>query len=284
MSQRVRDKAVATATIAIQLATWVDGEFVLPKPKIPDWQSVPPEEAALGLRQNWDVGMDPLPNMVHLLESRGVRVFSLVEECRDLDGLSLWHDSTPYVFLNTTKPAARSRFSAAHELGHLLLHRAFGPSGHRTTEAEANRFASAFLMPRDNIIDSVPKDSTLKELEHHARTWNVSVQALIYRMHEIGMTTRWRYRSLFIGYNRRPLDDSGPGETSKVYRQVFDLLRAQGRDRSDVADAIHLHLEDLHALVFGLVPTILPDDPSPSQVPYDSIPETVTGTGPQLVP
>ena len=261
MSRRVRDRAIGAATIAIQLATWLTHEFSLPDADFPDWPLVTPEEAAVGLRKRWDLGSGPLPNMVHLMEARGVRVFSLVEECRALDGLSFWYEATPYVFLNTTRPADRSRMSVAHELGHLVLHRVEVPSGHRRTETEANRFASSFLMPRESILASVPGTSTLKILEEHASVWNVSVQALVYRLHDIGLISDWRYRSLFIELNTRKDPDPDPGdyggESSQVFRKVFDLLRAEGIGRTEVADRIHIYPNDLDALVFGLVPTMV---------------------------
>ena len=268
MSRGVRDRAIGAATIAIHLATWMAQEFDLPDADFPDWPLVKPEEAAVGLRQRWNLGSGPLPNLVHLLEARGVRVFSLVEKCRSLDGLSFWHEATPYVFLNTTKPAARTRMSVAHELGHLLLHSAEVPSGHRRTETEANQFASSFLMPRDSILASVPNTSNLDALEEHARVWNVSIQALVYRMHEIGLISDWSYRSLFIDLNSRTdpdqqTSDSG-GESSQMFRKVFDLLRAEGTGRTEVADCIHVYPDDLDALVFGLVPTVVSDGHAPS--------------------
>ena len=261
MSRGVRDRAIGAATIAIQLATWMTQEFHLPDADIPDWPLVNPEQAAVGLRQLWDLGSGPLPNLIHLLEARGVRVFSLVEECRTLDGLSFWYETTPYVFLNTTKPAARSRMSVAHELGHLLLHGTEVPSGHRRTETEANRFASSFLMPRDRILASISSTSTLEALEEHARVWNVSIQALVYRIHEVELISDWRYRSLFIELNSRSDFDQQPGdcdgESSQVFRKVFDLLRVEGTGRTEVANRIHIYPDDLDALVFGLVPTVV---------------------------
>lgn len=93
------------------------------------------------------LGEAPIANMVHLLETKGVRVFSLVEDCHELDAFSTWLDGTPFVFLNTRKSAERSRMDAAHELGHLVLHRVGRPQG-KEAEEEATRFGAAFLMPR----------------------------------------------------------------------------------------------------------------------------------------
>jgi Zn-dependent peptidase ImmA (M78 family) len=82
-----------------------------------------PEATAELVRVEWGLGHAPAPNMVHLLELQGVRVCSQAEECREVDAFSYWYDGTPCVCLNTTKAAERGRFDAAHELGHLILHR-----------------------------------------------------------------------------------------------------------------------------------------------------------------
>jgi hypothetical protein len=82
-----------------------------------------PDTAALYLRQNWGLGERPIPNMLKLLEAKGVRVFSLAENTKAVDAFSVWRNGLPYVFLNIAKSAERSRFDASHELGHLVMHK-----------------------------------------------------------------------------------------------------------------------------------------------------------------
>jgi len=101
-----------------------------------------PEEAAVTLRRLWGLGNAPIPNMIHLLESKGIRVFSLAEETREVDAFCTWYESKPFTFLNTIKSAERSRFEAAHELGHLMRGyytmqhgQAYGPDMERQAEA-----------------------------------------------------------------------------------------------------------------------------------------------------
>ena len=101
-------------------------------------------------------------NMVHLFEAKGVRVFSLVEDTRTVDAFSVWRGTRPFAFLNTIKTGEHGRFDAAHELGHLVLHRHGGPSGRRA-EDEANRFASSFLMPAADVIARLPRIHTLNQ-------------------------------------------------------------------------------------------------------------------------
>ena len=86
----------------------------------------------------------------------------------------------PYVFLNTIKSAESSRFDAAHELAHLVLHQDGSVAG-RLAEDQANRFASAFLMPRADVLSVLPRVQHLQQLIDKKSRWRVSLAALNYR-------------------------------------------------------------------------------------------------------
>ena len=146
MTARQRDAAIAAGSIAFILNDWVDQEFDLPETDIPDFGGATPEVAAQSLRQYWALGEKPIKNMVHLLELKGVRVFSLAENCQEVDAYSVWRGARPFIFLNTGKSAERRRFDAAHELGHLVLHKHGGPNG-RKAEDEANQEPSPTIAP-----------------------------------------------------------------------------------------------------------------------------------------
>jgi Zn-dependent peptidase ImmA (M78 family) len=127
-----------------------------------------PESAAEYVRDRWALGQQPIKNMIHLLESKGVRVFSIAVEAREVDAFSTWKGGVPFIFLNSYKSAERSRFDAAHELGHLILHRHGEPQG-RQAEIDANRFAAAFLMPKAGVLANAPKFVTLPEFEPQSK-------------------------------------------------------------------------------------------------------------------
>src|ERR1700678_4270171 len=98
----------------------------------------PHSEAARILRTEWQLGEKPVSNMIHLLESKGIRVFSLAENTVKVNAYSLWRRGKPYVFLNTFKSAESSRFDAAHELAHLILHQDGSVTG-RKAEDQAHQ-------------------------------------------------------------------------------------------------------------------------------------------------
>jgi Zn-dependent peptidase ImmA (M78 family) len=193
--------------------------------------------------------------MIALLESKGVRVFSLSVDAREVDAFSMWYDGTPFVFLNTKKTAERCRFDAAHELGHLVMHRHGAPQG-QEAEKEANAFASAFLMPRRSVLANAPRTATLKSLIAHKKFWNVSAAALNYRLHSLGLTTDWTYRTLCIDLAKLGRDhepESSPFESSQVLKKVFASLREDGISKSDVAKELLIQPEELDELTFGLM-------------------------------
>jgi Zn-dependent peptidase ImmA (M78 family) len=256
MTAGQRDSALGAGALAIELASWIADRFDLPGLDVPDLGGTDPETAAETVRAAWGLGDRPIRNMVHLLESRGVRVFSLAEDAYEVDAFSLWVDAVPYVFLNTQKSAERSRLDAAHELGHLVMHRTEAPPG-RKPEVEAQRFGSAFLMPRGSVAGSARGITTLESVIGLKRNWNVSVAALVHRLHDLGYLSAWQYRMLFVqiqqlGY-RTTEPNSIPRESSKVLEQVFEALREEGLTKADVSRALCVHAEELEALVSGLV-------------------------------
>lgn len=260
MSAKLRDMAISQGTFAILFSKWLEGIFELPAPDIPDLGAeTDPEVAAEYLRQAWGIGQQPVKNMVHLLESKGVRVFSIAVESRSVDAFSTWKGDTPFVFLNRFKSAERSRFDAAHELGHLTMHRHGSPIG-RNAELEANRFASAFLMPRSGMLAHLPEQPHLQELLRIKKIWNVSVGAVCHRLHELNALSDWYYKSLMIEISRRGYrthePNGSPREASLVLPKVLArLYKEDNLNRSDISEKLSLPPSELEALLFSLVMT-----------------------------
>ncbi len=257
MTAAQRNAAVAAGTLAVALDDWITERFRLPPPDVPKLgPHLDPETAAEAARAEWGLGERPIKNLVHLLEARGVRVFSLAEQSREVDAFSLWRNGTPYAFLNTQKSAEHSRMDAAHELGHLVMHSHHDLPQGREVEREAQAFASAFLMPRAGVVASAPRFASLKELYRHKQHWRTSLAAYVYRLHVLGLITEWQYRTLNVeiskrGYRTR--EPHGVGrETSQVLNKVFSALRTEGIGKADVAAALRIESADLDELVFGL--------------------------------
>ncbi len=255
-----RDAALAAGSLAFLLGDWVERLFELPEPDLVDLGAEgSPEDAARVLREEWGLGARPIRNVVHLLESRGVRVFSLVEQTRSVDAFSMWRDGKPYVFLNTVKTAEHGRFDACHELGHLVMHRRAGAGG-RGSEEEANRFAAAFLMPAEDVAAVMPSVHGVGEIKLHKKRWRVSAFALNHRLNRLGLLTEWQYRQFCIQLAQQGYRTSEPDgierERSAVWEKVFSGLRAEKMTKNDIAEALHIPVGEIEKLVFGLASMI----------------------------
>jgi Zn-dependent peptidase ImmA (M78 family) len=143
-----------------------------------------------------------------------------------------------------------------HELGHLVMHRHGGPAG-RIAEQQADSFASAMLMPRDDVLAYAPRFISFSVLLQLKKRWIVSMAALNYRLHALGLNSDWHYRTLCIQISEKGLrmNELEPcaHESSQLLHKVFAELRKEGITRSDIAEDLHIRTEDLDALVFGLV-------------------------------
>lgn len=259
MTEAMKNCAKAAGATAFKVNSWIEERFNLPEADLPDLSDLKPEEAAATLRRMWGLGNAPIPNMVHLLESKGIRVFSLAEEILEVDAFCTWHDGKPFVFLNTIKSPERSRFDAAHELGHLVRDirsmqhgEVHGPE----MEREANAFAAEFLMPRESVITHTPPVFTLKYLIKFKQFWGVSLAALAFRYRTLDKITEWTYRNICIdiaknGY-RTNEPESIERETSQLLSKVFDFLQSQKYSRTDLAKSLSLSVRDINALTFQL--------------------------------
>jgi Zn-dependent peptidase ImmA (M78 family)/DNA-binding XRE family transcriptional regulator len=256
MTAAQRDAALSAGALAFELSEWIERQFELPAPNLPNLGDFSPTEAAMALRSHWGMGVNAIGNLVHLLESEGVRVFSLAERVRQVDAYSLWYRDLPFVFLNTIKTPEHSRMDAAHELGHLVLHRHGVPRGH-DAEKEAQAFAAAFLMPESDVraVVQTPYAPSFHELAGLKLRWQVSLGALAHRLHSLGLITEYTYRGIFIqlsryGRSKEPLGIQR--ETSQVFAKVFGELKEEGVTKADAAKQLDLYTNDVEALVFGL--------------------------------
>lgn len=211
-------QATAAAQLAIEFNGWLDRLFVLPQPDLPR-----PQTSPQSTRDAWRLDRGPAPNMVQLLESHGVRVFSLPVDCAGHEAFSCWHNGTPFVFLDPAATPEQARFDAAVQLAVLLGH------------DEPQEFAAEFLMPQRQLLGT----------DH--RHWHVGRDQF----------TRWANVHNLVqgGMTRR--------ETSKLLTKVFKVLRENGTTPLHVAKELNLGLEELNGLVFGLVLTALPGGGEP---------------------
>jgi Zn-dependent peptidase ImmA (M78 family)/transcriptional regulator with XRE-family HTH domain len=151
-----------------------------------------PEQIAQLVRAGWKLPSGPISNLSSAIESAGGIIVRCPFSNRKVDGISMWVTGMPPLFfLNENSPGDRDRWTLAHELGHIIMHRVPTPS----IEEEADRFASELLMPQ-KIIRPELQSMTLARAASMKLKWRVSIAAIIRRAKDLGTITPSQYRYL----------------------------------------------------------------------------------------
>ncbi|MEU4100251.1 XRE family transcriptional regulator [Streptomyces tanashiensis] len=213
----------------VNLPGFTGGE-VCPGIDLPD----DPQGAARALRRHWGLGDGPVRHLARRMESHGLIVVAPVEADEAASKVDAFSSSgllRPVVVLtpNRADDVYRYRFSAAHELGHLVLHA--GATGDSRLEREADAFAAEFLTPQKSILPLLSRRVDLAQLAGLSQTWGVSVSSLIYRYRELGLVsdaTISRAYQRLRGLNGQPgfAPESVrgyPGEQPVMLRKAFEL-------------------------------------------------------------
>ena len=151
------------------------------------------EAAAAAVRGRWELGQGPVANLLGLLEDKGITVYE-ARGIEGFEGLSGRFGSRPFVAVSLDFPADRVRFTAAHELGHVLC----GFSGSESPESRCHAFGAAFLLPSsalERAFAGPRRKITLGDLGEIKETYGVSLQAIMYRARARGYVSDRQLRS-----------------------------------------------------------------------------------------
>ncbi|WP_395244627.1 XRE family transcriptional regulator [Agromyces sp. MMS24-K17] len=241
-----RQKALATATLVWELAFALERYVKLPDADLPVVATgTTPAEAAAVLRWHWNLPEGPVKHLVANAESRGIVVaVRPLSEIDAVDAFSVVVLDRPIIITTPrrTENVFKHRFSIAHEIGHLLLHREVTePTA--TIEKEADAFAAAFLTPAAAMDAALPQRLDLAALNRLGRTWGVSPTSLVRRMVERGRTTessaRRAYQRLNAVYDAKADPTSAyPGEMPTLLKKAADLAGDNGAPIPVLAEAL----------------------------------------------
>lgn len=265
------------------MGAYLEGFVSFPEPNLPDLRlPADPllisdddiENAAEDARRFWMMGEAPIGNVITLLENQGIVVARHELGAESLDSLSVFdgEDGRPYIILGTDKgTAVRWRFDAAHELGHLLLHRHVDgrdlarPEGFKRIEEQAHRFAAAFLLPLSPFADEAFA-ADLDVFRMMKPKWKVSIALMIIRARHAGLVKEESEKRLWINLSRRgwrreePYDADMPAEEPRLLRRAVELILANGAQTADdMAARLQLGTSDIEGLV-GFPPGYLAGD------------------------
>ena len=229
------------------------------------------ERLAMEVRTQLGFGTEPIRNMTLALENIGIPVVFWDVESDKQDGFQWFSErlDRQFVGINTrNSTACRVRFDLAHELAHILLHRAVEPSdarsptGHKALEIQANYFAGAFLFPAESFYADVAYPS-LDYFLSLKRKWGVSVSGMIERafaldmidkeertdLHRKSSQRKWRGRG-----RQEPMDDELVVDRPRLFRKAFELLLNEGlTSRSSIRYTLPIPDEEIEQII-GLEP------------------------------
>lgn len=242
-----RNQALAFAELGLAVTNMLEQYVELPAPSVPTLpvESTSSEDEihtiAAETRRRLGLGAGPVPHVVRTLEAAGVVVLTLPADLVDekVDAFSSDAGPRPIVLLSPAKnDAARSRFDAAHELGHLVLHPDVEP-GSRLVEQQAMTFASHFLAPDAELLPELPRRLDWAKLQTAKQRWRMSLRALVYRAHEADLWSDSLYQranqQLSMNGPAEP-GPLGPREQPTMLGRVRSLLESEGYDLEQISN------------------------------------------------
>ncbi|WP_307984115.1 XRE family transcriptional regulator [uncultured Lactococcus sp.] len=225
------------------------------------------------LRKVW--GLDyasPINNLISLAEANGIIVSESTVSDNTLDALSRWIVDRPFIMLtNNQEVNVRRRFNVAHEIGHIILHNSIesiydysNVELKNIIEKQANLFASHFLLPDEAFVDSILSTS-LEYFVDLKKYWKVSIQAMVYKTHYLGLLNDDRYLYLNKQIStrkwrtREPLDDvmviERPSLLEKVYKVIIDNNIVT---KNELNQSFNLPIDEIKTMIGDIV---IPSEP-----------------------
>ena len=176
------------------------------------------EKAARKLRKDWDLGYDPIPDVVAMLEDKGYKVIE-IDAPKKFDGLSAEVNGLKVIVLNGNLYEGnncRKRFTALHELAH---HSLTFPEGmeHKVEEKLCHIFASTVLYPSEMAEKELHFERFHfyeNELILIKERWGISISAIFHTAFRLSIINDYVFRNLNINYRSRGYhkDNNEPGK------------------------------------------------------------------------
>ena len=254
MHPKLKKMALSNTAIAFALDELLNKEYELKTANLPDLSSLTPAAAAQTLRYEWGLGDKPIPNFVALLESKGIRVFSIPKKLKEINAFCAKRGSIPYCFINNHGLIEKSRFNTAQALGRLV--RNFSQA-----EKDANIFAVEFLMPEQALRRWADSQISIDYLLSVKEMFGVPITALAARMHKLNMISDWIYHRVLcpqLAKFKYPTNESMllKKEASIAWRKIFILLMEEDITMHYFASKLGIHQNELLDLTFKFTKTL----------------------------
>jgi len=208
------------------------------------------ERCAKEVREKWGLGKDCIANVQDMLESNGIKVI-YTSAPESFDGVSGIVNNTHYIIvLNREKThTERRRLTSLHELGHLLFNDKFSSDlTSREKENLCNVFANELLLPGEILEATFAGKSkiAIEELIAIGEAYGISVDAIVHKLHDMGIVSEKRYRNFYIRKNqnialKNKVEKSWYEETmtNRFEAMVFSALAQQLISTSKAASLLN---------------------------------------------
>lgn len=196
----VRNQVLAHATLFGEMLNYVEEMLSLPEPDLPTVRVKTLEEierAAERCRLQWGLGLDvPVTSMTRVVENAGVPITRFEGLSDRVDAFSRL--GTRHLIVLNDKTPSRTRWDLAHEMGHLVMHCGLHADVEEL-EDQANRFASAFLLPRSGFAREFPRFTrwSWEPLFRLKERWRASLAAIVRRAFDLRLITALQYRTAY---------------------------------------------------------------------------------------
>lgn len=211
----------------------------VPSIQVDDYRAIDDETIevmATKCRETWGLGIAPVSDLTLVLENAGIICSRFEQGSAMMDGYSQWNEieKRPYIILATDKDNYyRSRFDAAHELGHIVLHRyikRLDNVNFKPIEEQAHKFAACFMLPEESFSVELPPYPTLENFVSLKARWGMSAQSMIHRAKSLELISPIEYQRLYKSVSARgwrkgePLDDLRKPESVRLLPRCVNLL------------------------------------------------------------
>ena len=155
------------------------------------------------IRQDWNLGLGPLSNIIDLLESHGLRVIE-IEAPDAFDGMCVFvGDKKPILVLNKHYTVERKRFNTLHEFGHSVMHMSDSLS-QKEKEGLCHYFAGEMLLSSEvlcEVFDMRVKKIFLNEVGRLQTQFGISIDAIFHRLKDEHILSDALYSQFYIQQN-----------------------------------------------------------------------------------
>lgn len=231
----VRAAALEYAYMGVKLSKYLNQYAGFPQPQPLDVADIAldPSHAAELLRAEWGLSDRPVHSMMCLLETVGVRVFSLGQGQAEVSTFSFMWEGVPYVFLRTRRDAVAQRFSLASELGHLAMHAADNePAGTPHRIEEVKSFARAFIMP-PTALYAHRSTWTSRDVINASNMYGAPTGEFLHHLHALGAIDAHQKTALATDIDGNPT--SCPVERSEHLQRVRLHALREAASKADIS-------------------------------------------------